>query len=157
LRPPRLQGRLPDGARAAGRRPPLPRVLPADLAVQPGEGTRATLPDPQPSPHPAIARRDAEMGELAYGARRLVELTVPCDTPAGAAQAVADELGASADRLAGHAPDPPHARFLARPEDAGFDAATMHASMPYDVVMGRYNPLALPITIEARPPKVHGR
>jgi acyl-coenzyme A thioesterase PaaI-like protein len=97
------------------------------------------------------------MGELADNVRRLVELTVICDTPPGAAKAIADELGAVADRLARHVPDPPHARFLARPGDAGFDEATMHASMPYDVVIGRYNPLALPITIEARPPKVHGR
>ena len=97
------------------------------------------------------------MGELADVVRRLVELTVTCDLPAGAAGAIAGELTAAADRLEEHVPRPLHPRFLSRPGTGGTEPETMLESMPYDVVIGRYNPLALPLTIEATPNKAFGR
>jgi len=89
------------------------------------------------------------MAALADVVRRLVDLTVTCDVPADEVQSIVHELQASADRLAQHVPTPPHARYLVAPAPAGSDPATMHDSMPYDVVIGRYNPLALPLALEA--------
>ena len=97
------------------------------------------------------------MGTLADAVRRLVELTVTCDVPAGEADAIAHDLRASADRLSQHVPSPLHARYLTAPAPAGSDPLTMQDSMPYDVVIGRYNPLALPLTLEAAPPGAVGR
>jgi hypothetical protein len=116
-----------------------------------------TPPGERSSPHPALAGREGEMGALADVVRRLVELTVTCDVPAGTAEAIAGELTAVADRLSQHVPRPPHARFLSPPGKSGADPGTLHQSMPYDVVIGRYNPLALPLAIEAAPPKAIGR
>jgi acyl-coenzyme A thioesterase PaaI-like protein len=109
------------------------------------------------STHPSLAGREAEMGALADTVRRLIDLTVTCDVPAGEAEVIAGELRASADRLSQHVPSTPHARYLAAPSPAGSDPLTMHDSMPYDVVIGRYNPLALPLTLEAAPPGAVGR
>ncbi|TMM18275.1 MAG: hypothetical protein E6G01_03925 [Actinobacteria bacterium] len=108
-----------------------------------------TDPQRRPSPHPSLAGREIDMAALADVVRRLVDLTVTCDVPADEVQSIVHELQASADRLAQHVPTPPHARYLVAPAPAGSDPATMHDSMPYDVVIGRYNPLALPLALEA--------
>jgi acyl-coenzyme A thioesterase PaaI-like protein len=116
-----------------------------------------THPDRRASAHPSLAGRESEMAALADVVRTLIDLTVTCDVPPGEADVIARELRASADRLARHVPTPPHARYLATRAPAGADPITMHESLPYDVVIGRYNPLALPLTLEAAPHGALGR
>jgi acyl-coenzyme A thioesterase PaaI-like protein len=113
--------------------------------------------DLRSSTHPSLAGRETEMGGLADAVRRLIDLTVTCDVPPGEADAIAGELRASAERLSRHVPSPPHARWLAARAPVGSDPVTMHESLPYDVVIGRYNPLALPLTLEAAPRGAVGR
>jgi hypothetical protein len=96
--------------------------------------------------------------ELADAVRRLVALSVTAAAPpevlAEAARR-ADELAAD---LAGHVPAAdgvPAPRFADRTEQPG-DAPTMTESMPFDVVMGSCNPVALPLTVEFDPPRALG-
>jgi acyl-coenzyme A thioesterase PaaI-like protein len=101
------------------------------------------------------------MGELADVVRRLIELTVVNHAPADVTASVVADLCAVADRLAGHVPDEPLPRFV-RPDQRdkprlNLSADAMHDAMPYDVVIGRFNPLALPVTIEIDPPRAIGR
>ncbi len=112
------------------------------------------------------------MAALADQVRRLIELTVTCDVPSEAAATLGAELRSLNDRLATHRADPLHPRFVPPPDleassHPGLDSPeaqgppggplTLLDAMPYDVVVGRYNPLALPLAIELVPPKALGR
>jgi len=94
------------------------------------------------------------MDALADTVRRLIDLVVTCDVPDDLARSVQAELQSACERLEPSRSDPPHPRFVLRP---GNGPTTMVDSMPYDVVIGPYNPLALPVTIELEPPKAVGR
>ncbi len=90
------------------------------------------------------------MSALTNEVRRLIELTVTCDLPHGEAEVAAADLRTIGDRLAAHVPQEAYPRFVIGPEiDSTNLASAMRDSMPYDVMMGRYNPLALPLTIRA--------
>jgi hypothetical protein len=108
-----------------------------------------TLSEQQPSPHPALAGREVSMGALADTVRRLIDLTVSCDVPDELAAEVEAELRTAADRLEPYRSDPPHPRFVGRRDDDGL--ADMDDAMPYDVVVGRFNPLALPLRLSSEP------
>lgn len=103
--------------------------------------------------HPAVRGRDQELRALADSVRRLVALTVTNVAPPHETAAVAAELDALADRLAAHVPTPVPPRYVAS-TPAG---ATAGERMPFDAVLGPYNPLALPIEIELDPPRAIGR
>lgn len=105
--------------------------------------------------HPAVAGREAPLAALADAVRRLVELTVTNTAPAEVLDAVTARLGDAADRLAAEVPDPPPPRF-AEPAAGAAEGSSMHASMPYDPVIGRFNPLALPVTMSWEPPMAVG-
>jgi acyl-coenzyme A thioesterase PaaI-like protein len=107
---------------------------------------------PRPSPHPVISGRERELRALADEVRRLVALTVTNAAPADETADVASQLAALADRLALHVPTPPPPRHVG-PEVPDAEAG---ARMPYDVVLGEYNPLALPIEITVSPPLALG-
>lgn len=131
----------------------------------------------RPNPHPAISGREQELADLADQVRRLIGLTVTCDAPRAELSDLAGQLRQLNDRLAGQVPAQARPRFWAPEADesaqsapaprprgesqAGdgipdqWDPRTMIDSMPYDVVVGRYNPLAPPLTIEIRPPKAY--
>ena len=107
-----------------------------------------------PSGHPAVpATRPWSGGgreELADAVRRLMDLTVTAAAPPELLAQVAGEAATLADRLEGHVPAPgaePTGRFAERsvpPEEAH----TLAAAMPFDVVIGTCNPVALPLTVE---------
>ena len=59
------------------------------------------------------------------------------------------------DTLAAHVPAQALPRFI-DPADVGASDGSMDDSMPYDPVVGRYNPLALPVTITFEPPLAIG-
>ena len=116
--------------------------------------------------HPAVAGRERPLGELADVVRRLVELVVTNSAAPEVLDDVVRQLRAGAEVLARHVPDRPLPRFVeppelpARPEEpdgGGPDPMrSMDGSMPYDPVVGRYNPVALPVSISFEPPLAIG-
>jgi hypothetical protein len=106
------------------------------------------------STHPSLAGREGEMGALADVVRRLVELTVTCDMPASEAEEIVGELSASADRLSQHVPSPFHDRWAPPAAPGGLH---MQDALPYDPVIGRYNPVAPALRVEIAPPGALGR
>jgi len=101
------------------------------------------------------------MAALADAVRDLIETTVTNDAPSEVLERVLDHLQAADELLCAHVPAQPHPRFVdpasARPADAGEPHhAVLHGSMPYDPVIGRFNPLALPISITFEPPLAVG-
>lgn len=115
-------------------------------------------PGPPPSIHPDVSGREPALAALADTVRRLIDVTVTNTAPPEVLAAVTAELGAATEILAGHVPSEPPPRF-ADPREVGVppapapgEANALHASMPYDLVIGRHNPLALPVTISWEPP-----
>jgi len=110
------------------------------------------------SHHPAIAGRERPLAELADEVRRLVELVVTNTADAAVLADVTARLRSAADELADHVPDHPVPRFVEPPAEGPARTAmsTMNSSMPYDPVVGRFNPLALPLTITFEPPMAVG-
>ncbi|GAA0963988.1 PaaI family thioesterase [Actinocorallia libanotica] len=100
--------------------------------------------------HPVLeGRLDASL-ELADAVRRLIGLTTATRASQEDTLAAARELNAVADRLERHVPDPPLPKTIVHPADGGTDLA---GRMPFDVVVGRHNPLAVPLTPRFEPPK----
>jgi acyl-coenzyme A thioesterase PaaI-like protein len=105
-----------------------------------------------PNPHPAVAGREDELGALADAVRRLVALTVTNTAPPAETAALARELDDIADRLSQHVPDPVPPRHAPTIPDH----LTMLEGTPYDPVMGRWHPFALPLelgVLTADPPR----
>ncbi len=104
------------------------------------------------------------MLDLAAAVRRLIAATVLNRAPAESVGEIASELHALADRLERHVPDPPPPvtdmshpvpdRSAPHLASAG---AAMAASMAFDVVIGPYSPLALPVELTLEPPRAVGR
>lgn len=97
--------------------------------------------------------------ELAAAVRRLVAATVTSAMPPdGMARATA-ALEAVATDLEGCRPDDgsvPRGRFADRTVPAG-EAPSLADAMPFDVVIGSCNPLAVPLTVEFEPTKAVAR
>ncbi|MEX0664332.1 MAG: PaaI family thioesterase [Acidimicrobiia bacterium] len=95
--------------------------------------------------------REAELRALTDEVRRLIALTVTNTANGPETVAITEDLARVADRLAAQVPNPVPPRLgKDRPEHGAYDG------MPYDVVTGRYNPLAIPVVIEAEPPRAVG-
>jgi len=93
------------------------------------------------------------MGELADVVRRLVELTVTNTAGEEVLAEVNARLRAAAELLADHVPAEPHPRFVEPADRVGGGGGSMETSMPYDPVIGRFNPLALPVRVRFEPPQ----
>ncbi|MBO2457692.1 PaaI family thioesterase [Actinomadura violacea] len=101
--------------------------------------------------HPALAGREGESAALTAALRRLIAVATATTAPADATLAAARELESVADALERHVPDPPLPKTLVHlPEDGRADFA---GRMAYDFVIGRHNPMALPLEVEFEPPK----
>lgn len=114
-----------------------------------GEQTRE-LTRPAPGP---------EREALAAAVRGLIEATVDAHASPAVLQAVAVAVGALAADL--RRPDSAQGagageRFGERAGSPGV-GGSMADYMPYDVIVGRCNPLAVPVTVEFDPPKAIGR
>ena len=98
------------------------------------------------------------MAELADTVRHLVDLVVTNTAPPDVLDAVVAQLNSTADLLAVHVPAHPVPRFIDPPEGSGPPDTTgsMERAMPYDPVIGRYNPIALPVAISFEPPLAIG-
>src|SRR5580658_3856053 len=100
-----------------------------------------------PRGHPAIHGREAELGSVSDALRRLVALAVTSEVPAEILAEVASGLNALGDRLEEGLPAVPFPRFVGRDPALPADGREVESSMPFDVVVGRYNPLALPVRL----------
>jgi acyl-CoA thioesterase FadM len=125
-------------------------------------GTVGTDPAPSFEDHPGVRGRQAEALALADVVRRLIRLTVSTAPSATETAEITASLAAVADRLAIHVPDRPLPRFVAPaaaedgpPRDPPRDPP-LGASMPFDLIVGAFNPLALPVRLDFEPPKALG-
>lgn len=117
--------------------------------------TLAEPPAPHRSGHPAIAGRERELAALAGEARRLGHLLVTCDLPADEAAELTAALRTVNERLGAFVPEGPHPRIWQSEGKVAGGTASMMEAMPYDVVVGPYNPLSPPLTIDIRPPRAY--
>ncbi len=115
------------------------------------------MAEPHPADaHPAVTGRESELGAVSDALRRLVALAVTTTVDPEALGKVAADLNAVADRLEAGLPAVPFPRFKPRDPSARADARDVESAMPFDVVVGRYNPLALPVRLEIDPPRALG-
>lgn len=101
------------------------------------------------------------MASLASSVRRLIDLTVTNVAPPAILEQVVGHLGIATDLLAGHVPPKPLVRIFgeAPVEDTEVEAGverSIHSALPYDPVIGRCNPVAVPLTISFEPPVAVG-
>ena len=124
-------------------------MLPVPHLNQPGGPRR-------PSAHPSVAGRERELRSLSDAVRRLVALTVTTEADAVSTAAMAARLDALADELEAWRPDevPPRYATGAEPPPGAWDP---HDNFQFDVVLGLYNPLALPVEMTWEPPLAIGR
>jgi len=114
---------------------------------QPGGPFRA-------STHPRIAGRERELRAMADAVRRLVEITVDSDADAPTTASAAARLHALADELAPMVKEAHPAKHVGLTETAD---PNPHDSFQLDVMLGLYNPLALPVEMTWEPPVARGR
>src|SRR6202453_4183739 len=126
-----------------------------------GSTLRAELtPDPRPTSfqnHPGLRDREPEARELADVLRRLIRLSVTASPPAAETVRLTTQLAALADELERHLPADPLPRFIPPDEDGPPKDVPLGGAMPYDVVVGPFNPVALPLVLDFEPPKALGR
>jgi hypothetical protein len=102
--------------------------------------------------HPNVAGRERELRAMADAVRRLVRITTNNAGDAAWTADAAQRIAAVADALEPALPAVPPPRYGAvRPPEEPHDV------FPYDVMLGIYNPLALPIEMEWQPPRAVGR
>jgi hypothetical protein len=117
-------------------------------------------PDPRPTSfqnHPGLRDREPEARELADVLRRLIRLSVSASPPAHQTAGLTARLAVLADELEAHVPADALPRFIPPTEDEPPKDVPLGGAMPYDVVVGPFNPVALPIVLDFDPPKALGR
>jgi hypothetical protein len=117
-------------------------------------------PDPRPTSfqnHPGLRDREPEARELADVLRRLIRLSVSAAPPAHETADLTARLAVLADELEAHVPDNALPRFIPPADDEPPKDVPLGGAMPYDVVVGPFNPVALPIVLDFDPPKALGR
>jgi hypothetical protein len=101
--------------------------------------------------------RQVEAFELAQQLRRVIELSVSTAPPPEATAAMAAALRQMADEMERHRPEVPLPRFLSpSAADEGPRDIPLGGAMPYDPIVGPFNPLALPVQLAFDPPKALG-
>ncbi len=131
---------------------------------EPGPSTEPTNPTGRPGPdHPADPSTKPWSGggreELADAVRRLMALTVTAAAPPEVLAEAARRAGMVADELEPHVPEAgvePVARFADQSVPSG-EVHSLSGAMPFDVVIGSCNPVAVPLTVEFDPPRAIGR
>jgi acyl-coenzyme A thioesterase PaaI-like protein len=88
--------------------------------------------------------------------RRLIALSVSAaPSPEETAELTA-QLAAVADRLEAQLPEKPFPRFASMPADGPPPDAPLGGAMPFDPIVGRFNPLSVPVRLAFEPPKAFG-
>ena len=106
------------------------------------------------SAHAAIAGRERELRSLADGVRRLNAAAVTNTADAEETARLAAAVHALAEVLESHVPDDVAPRYSSTPHA---DDLEPHDVFPYDVALGLYNPLALPVEVEYAGGRAFGR
>jgi hypothetical protein len=106
--------------------------------------------------HPGLKGRQAEAYELAKVLRRLIDLSVSTAPPPSETAALTARLTAVADELEQHLPEVPLPRFIVPPVGGAGGDIPLGGAMPYDVIVGPFNPTALPVRLAFDPPKAYG-
>lgn len=125
------------------------------------------MPDPleshgprrSPGAPPAKPWSGGGREQLADAVRRLMSATVTTVASPELLEDAARRIEELADGLERHVPERgpvPTARFADRSVRAE-EVATLAAAMPFDMIIGTCNPVALPIVIEFEPPMAIGR
>src|ERR1700722_2619511 len=113
--------------------------------------------DPPPPPsfahYPGLRGRENEARALAEQLRRLIRLSVSTAPSAGETAGLTAELAAVADRLERHLPEVPWPRFLGPADDQPGTGPPLEGTMPFDLIVGGFNPLALPAEMPFDPPQ----
>jgi acyl-coenzyme A thioesterase PaaI-like protein len=110
----------------------------------------SNVPAPNGTEHPMLAGRGDSPAALADAVRRLIGLCTATTAPQEVTLAAARRIEAIADELARHVPDPLPSSSALRPDG---EAADLAERLPFDVVIGRQNPLAPPLTVRFEPPR----
>jgi acyl-coenzyme A thioesterase PaaI-like protein len=116
--------------------------------------------DPRPTTfenHPGLRGRVPEARQLADVLRRLIRLSVSTAPSPEDTVRFTERLAAVADDLEAHRPELPLPRFIAPDEDGPPKEIPLGSAMPYDVIVGPFNPVALPVVLDFAPPKALGR
>jgi len=111
--------------------------------------------------HPGLTGRSPEARALADELRRLIRLSVSATPSAGETAALTAQLAAVADQLEVHVPEVPVPRYApvadgSRTGSALTGGLLIDTSMPFDLVVGGFNPMALPVRLAAELPKALG-
>jgi hypothetical protein len=125
------------------------------------DGTVRATVGTEPSPpsfdrYPGLHGREVEARVMAEELRRLIRLSVSTAPSAAETAALAAQLAAVADRLETHLPEVPLPRFLAPQEGGAADGLPFSGGMPFDIVVGGFNPLALPVRLAFEPRRALG-
>jgi Thioesterase superfamily len=116
--------------------------------------------DPRPTSfenHPGLRGREPEARDLADVLRRLIRLSVSTAPPPADTARLTTQLSVLADELEAHLPAEPLPRFIPPDEDGPANEIPLGSAMPYDVIVGPFNPIALPVELDFDPPKAFGR
>jgi acyl-CoA thioesterase FadM len=115
-------------------------------------------PPPAPSfeHHPGLRGRQAEAYALAEELRRIINLTVSSAPPPEETAALVERLREVAEVLERHVPETPLPRFLSLPADELPRDIPLGGAMPFDPVVGPFNPVAVPVRLAFEPPKALG-
>jgi acyl-coenzyme A thioesterase PaaI-like protein len=106
--------------------------------------------------HPGLHGRTAEARALADQLRRLIRLSVSTNPSAALTAELTAQLAAVGDALEAHRPEVPLPRFLGPADEGDGAEVPLGGSMPFDLVVGPFNPLALPVRLAFEPPKALG-
>ncbi|HEY1826692.1 MAG TPA: hotdog fold domain-containing protein [Acidimicrobiales bacterium] len=106
--------------------------------------------------HPGLAGRQPEAYELAQQLRRLIALSVSTAPSPEVTASLAAKVREVADEMERHRPEVPLPRFLFTAPEAGNGDIPLGGAMPYDPVVGPFNPVALPVRLAFDPPKAYG-
>jgi acyl-coenzyme A thioesterase PaaI-like protein len=107
--------------------------------------------------HPGLRDREPEAQQMAEVLRRLIRLSVSTAPSAEETKRLTAQLSAVADELEQHAPEVPIPRFMAPDPDGPPKEVPLGGAMPFDPIVGPFNPLALPVVLEFDPPIARGR
>lgn len=88
--------------------------------------------------------------------RRLIKLSVSTAPSATETAEFTAQLAAVADGMEAHIPDVALPRFVAPSADEPPRDPPLGGSMPFDLVVGGFNPLAVPVRLDFEPPKALG-
>jgi acyl dehydratase len=113
-------------------------------------------PTPTFESHPGLRGRQPEAYELAEVLRRLIRLSVSTAPSAADTARLTARLTEVADELEGFVPEVALPRFMPPAGDLAGPERPIGDAMPYDLIVGDFNPLALPVRLAFDPPKALG-